>query len=308
MIYRVALAGCGRMGSRYDDGRNPPTPPYSHAGAVTQHPKFQLVAVADSDELNRRDCAARWGTASYADVGEMLQAHKPDVLIVATPSEIRLGPILAAAEVRAIVCEKPLALSVAEADEIIQACGEKPVLVNFSRRWDTAAQSAAAWVEKLGPVQHVRGLYVNGIANNGAHLLDLINWWCGGIAEMTEHYPVYAGSPEIRFRLEKGGGGSLVPVSGYDIFELDVFCQGGVIRLRDSGYTITVQTLADANALTRWPALQSPEKLPSGLDLALPRMLDNLAAVLEGQEKPACGLPEGLAVTRLLDSIERLSR
>jgi predicted dehydrogenase len=307
MSYRVGLIGCGRMGSRYDEGRNPPEPPYSHAGAVTLHPDFELVGVADPDEGNRRDCAALWQLSEeivFSDYREMLEATRPQVMILATPSEMRLDPIQAAVQagVQAIICEKPLALTLEEAEKIGEACQNIPLLVNFTRRWDSAAQEAAQRILKLGQIQAVRGLYVNGIANNGAHLLDLVNWWCGGI-EVTGVTPVYSGSPEVRFVVPGGGRGILTPITGCDIFELEVFCQKGIIRLRRGGSEITVQEIGTPDSLARMPVLQAPELLPSGLDFALSHLLDHLKAVLAGSESIRCGFDEGLAVTRLLDHI-----
>lgn len=310
MVYSVALIGCGKMGSGYDEGRDLKTaPPYSHAGALSQHPDFELVALADSDEAKLAASGERWGVmARYPDPQSLFSALQPDVAIIATPSTIRLSVIKAALEagVKAIICEKPLALNGLEAQQILTRCAfaDVPLLLNFSRRWDSAAQTAATISAELGQIEYVRGLFVGDIKNNGGHLIDLIRWWTGveikAVESINAHFEQIKA---VQFSLSNGASGELRAIKSYDIFELDLFFEGGRIRLSESGYKIEIQRRQAANALAGMPTLSPSETLPSGLDFALMRMLDNLAGVLRGEAQPLCDGADGLAVSRAFDLI-----
>ena len=73
----------------------------------------ELVAVADRDV----DRAAAVGVAAFGDVDAMLAQARPDILDIATPPPSHAEAIRAglAAGVRAIICQKPFATSLAEA-------------------------------------------------------------------------------------------------------------------------------------------------------------------------------------------------
>jgi len=303
---RTALIGCGKIGSRYDDGRSP-QPPYSHAGGITQHPFFDLVAAADPDPAQLRACQQKWNIPQVFGSYEELLATTPiDVLVLATPPRVRLAPIRAALAqgVRLIICEKPLALTLAEAQAIVAACGQTPLVVNFSRRWDSAAQEAAQYIATWGKVEAVHGFYNHGFANNAAHLLDLLNWWAGGVAAVEG---VAGGadpeSPGVSLRLLDGGEARLTPIPRYDVFELDVFCERGRLRLQNGGAEMGIQTVRPYDPLVGRAVLGALQPLTSGIEQTIPRLYDNVAAYLMDDVPLKCVAADGLAVTRILDAV-----
>lgn len=85
----------------------------------------ELVAGCDIAEERRRAWGAAWGigeTALYGQYGSMLDQEQLDVVIVATHAPLHHAAVMAAVE-RGIhvFCEKPLALSLREADEMVEA-------------------------------------------------------------------------------------------------------------------------------------------------------------------------------------------
>jgi len=310
MPYRAALIGCGNMGSRYDDHRVA-DPPYSHAGALTLHPDFELIAIADPNEKNLSDCGQRWGIDNcYTSHDALFASHQPDIAIIATPSQIRLAPITVAirAGVKAIICEKPLALTLEEATKIQTLIKDIPCVMNFSRRWDSGAQQVPQILQSMGALQSARGVYVNGIANNATHLIDLLHWWVGEIQQINYIDSVYPTSPTVYFKFEQGGVGSLQAHRGFDIFGLELLYEAGLLRLEDGGSIIRYRLTKQVSQLARMPILGDWQSIPSGLNHTLMKMLDNTAQVLRQNTQPLCDITDGVRVTQFLQHIQDMTR
>jgi 1,5-anhydro-D-fructose reductase (1,5-anhydro-D-mannitol-forming) len=81
----------------------------------------RLVAVADPSPAARA-AATALGAQPYADVEAMLAAEQLDALYVATPNHLHLAPVRAAAEAGVpVLCEKPMAASLPDAEAMAQA-------------------------------------------------------------------------------------------------------------------------------------------------------------------------------------------
>ena len=87
-----------------------------------------VVAVSDPDPIGRAECAARTGAREqFAEYGEMLAKVKPDLVSIAPrwiDGHREMVLACAAAGVKGIFCEKPFARTLAEADEMLAACGK----------------------------------------------------------------------------------------------------------------------------------------------------------------------------------------
>ena len=110
-VLRVGLIGCGNMGG-------------SHAKQMAALKEIELAAAVDVDESKARATAEAAGgrVTVYSDVDRFLRESDVPAVIVATPNfthkEIVLKAIAAGKDV---FCEKPMALTVADCDEMISA-------------------------------------------------------------------------------------------------------------------------------------------------------------------------------------------
>src|SRR5690242_2551050 len=125
---RVAVIGVGRMGRR-------------HAENLRSHVhNAKLVAVADVDSQAARKLAAELEIEhSYGSTEELLSQKNLDAVVVASPPKFHVAAIQAAATAgKHIFCEKPLALTLAEVDEVEAAVERAAVFlqVGFMRRYD----------------------------------------------------------------------------------------------------------------------------------------------------------------------------
>ena len=94
-----------------------------HAESLLATGRAEIVGAVSQREASRGAFTDRWGGRSYNDVAEMLAIEKPQVVVVALPNRFHAEVAIAAAEHGALViCEKPIAMSLEEADNMIAAC------------------------------------------------------------------------------------------------------------------------------------------------------------------------------------------
>ncbi len=130
---RAAIVGSGNIaGAR-------------HMPAVqAQDGAVEVVAVVDVDGERARSFAAQWGIpAAYDELGEMLGAERPDVVVVCTPPVAHREAVIRCLDAGSWVwCEKPPALSLAEYDEIAghERDGGPYAAYVFQHRFGSGAQ------------------------------------------------------------------------------------------------------------------------------------------------------------------------
>ncbi|MEO2002577.1 MAG: Gfo/Idh/MocA family oxidoreductase, partial [Candidatus Poribacteria bacterium] len=109
-ITRVALVGCGGMGRH-------------HLNVLRELADFEIVGLCDVSVEAREKSGAEFGvTGLYADPGEMCDAESPDLVTVATQTRHHHDPTVAALRRGvSVICEKPIALDLREADNMVEA-------------------------------------------------------------------------------------------------------------------------------------------------------------------------------------------
>lgn len=94
-----------------------------HAEALAATGRAEIVGVVSPTPAHREDLAARWGTTPYASLEELLTAASPDAVSLACPNAFHHPATLAAAAHGVhVICEKPLAMNLRQADEMLAAC------------------------------------------------------------------------------------------------------------------------------------------------------------------------------------------
>ncbi len=142
---RVGLIGCGKIAN-------------VHAVALQQLAEAEFVACCDQDEARARALAAIFDVPLvYTDADAMLQSGTVDVVHVCTPHPAHERAVVAAAEAGVhVLCEKPVAISLDEADRMIDAADRAQVAfgVIFQRRFWPAARRIREAIDtgRLGTV------------------------------------------------------------------------------------------------------------------------------------------------------------
>src|SRR4051812_7560411 len=116
-MFRVAIIGAGAIAGVI-------------ARALSEIANAQLVAASSRTEAKGRGFATRWGCEWFADSDGMLDAVKPQVAIISTPSGAHLEATLAAVSRGVhVLCEKPIEITVARTQQMIDAADRASVLL-----------------------------------------------------------------------------------------------------------------------------------------------------------------------------------
>ena len=193
--YRAAVIGLGRMGSTFDDEMDRGISifiPYCHTPAYVASAHVELVAGADPHEGQRAVYAERWGLPAervYEDYRTMLEREDLDLVSVCTSARFRPGIVehVARSGVRAIWAEKPMAFSLAEADNMVQVWADNSVTlaVNCARRYNPYLTRASEMIQggDLGEIYQISALFDCQLSHNGSHGIDTMRYLVGGDVE-----------------------------------------------------------------------------------------------------------------------------
>lgn len=148
----VALIGSGRMGA-------------FHAETLALRlPQARLVAVADPARgAAERLTAALGAGRAYTDVAQIWEEPEVDAVVIATPARSHADLVVAATGAgKHVFCEKPMAVTLPEADRAIDAARAAGVTlqVGFNRRFAADWQAARALIDTgtLGTPRQLRSL------------------------------------------------------------------------------------------------------------------------------------------------------
>jgi predicted dehydrogenase len=222
---RLGVIGCGGFGLFA----------LQHFGQV---PGIKVVGMAGTHRPAAYAAAQRFGIPDIEDVDKLLQHDEIDLVYIATPPFLHHPQAMKAlAAGKHVVCEKPLALTIAQADEMIALARrtDRLLVANLMQRYNPLADAVGRLIESkmLGEVLH--GFFENyasdenlppehwfwdraksgGIfVEHGVHFFDLFAGWLGpgqvlaaqcglrpgtAIEEQVQCTVRYGGTPLVNF-------------------------------------------------------------------------------------------------------------
>ena len=187
----VAVVGLGKMG-------------LSHLSIVRANPDVEVVGVCDSSGYILSVLEKYTGVRTFSEYDQMLEATRPDAVIIATPSRSH-GALVRAALERGIhvFCEKPFSLNPEESAELTAEAERRGLVtqVGYHNRYVGAFREVKRLLDAsaIGEVTHVLGeafgpvvLKSKGgtwrsqraegggcVYDYAAHPLDLMTWYLG---------------------------------------------------------------------------------------------------------------------------------
>jgi predicted dehydrogenase len=171
----VAVIGLGRMGLR-------------HVQAVKQI-GMRICGVADVSASAVKTACETYGLDSsvgFTDVNVMFRAVRPAAVVIATTAPSHRSYVLAAAEAKAryILCEKPMATSLADAVLMDEACKRHGATLAINHQMQFmphyARVKALVGSNELGPLSSILMAGSNfGLAMNGSHYFEMFRYISG---------------------------------------------------------------------------------------------------------------------------------
>jgi predicted dehydrogenase len=122
---RIAVVGTGGIARQ-------------HGAALAANPHTRIVAAIDTDVERREEFAKQWGGVPRESLAESLGADGPDAVYILTPPGFRRGYALQAIESgKHVFCEKPLAITVEDAESIVAAAESAGLvaMTGFNQRY-----------------------------------------------------------------------------------------------------------------------------------------------------------------------------
>lgn len=181
---RAVVIGCG-VGGEGKAGVH--SIGYLHGETYRQSDQVDLVAAADLNDANAAAYATEFGLErTYRDYREMLAREQPDIVSVCTWPPLHAEMTIAAAEAGAkgVWCEKPMTLSLGDADRMLEACqrhGTK-LVVNHQRRYLPRFAEARRLVA-AGAIGEVLTIHAGiddwDILSWGTHWIDMYRFLLG---------------------------------------------------------------------------------------------------------------------------------
>lgn len=234
---RYALIGCGRIST-------------NHIKAAVNN-KLEIVGVCDilpekmEELLEKHELKNDNSIHRYTDYKELIAAEKPELISIATESgnhaEIALYCIEAGINV---IIEKPMAMSIADANKIIELAEEKHVKVSacHQNRFNVAVQELRKAVEsgRFGKISHGsihvrwnrnkgyydqapwRGTWAQdggALMNQCIHGIDLLRWMMGDEVEEVygatrQQFHDYLEAEDVGMAVVKFKNGAIGTIEG----------------------------------------------------------------------------------------------
>lgn len=260
--FTAALIGCGRIGFLLE--RDPLRyKPCTHYGGATA----AGIAITHACDSNR-DRLEQFSRLAHipreyisTDYRELMNTAQPELVIIATwtGSHAAIGRFAAEKGARVIICEKPIAASLSDAQHLLQVCDSHRVgvIINHERRYAGRYRTVKGMLEKnrIGEVKTVHASILTsgagGIASveegggpllhDGTHLIDIIRYLFGEITTVQGDFQKGSRGYEERvaawLKMETGidvfleAGGN----RNYYVFELQISGSEGKIII-GNGY------------------------------------------------------------------------
>lgn len=328
---RVGLIGCGNIGAR------------AHAPAYARVPGAQLVAVCDVNIGRAQHVAQQHNAVVYTDYHDLLAHEGIDAVDICLPTFLHATVAIEALQHgKHVLCEKPMAVTLAEADAMIAAArgANRVLMIGHVRRFDPRYTQAKAILEagEIGRLVHVRraerqhlpfgsdawywypqaggGIFLD----IGVHVTDLFRWYF-----QAEPERVYAIGRQVRPEARTAGG--------YDHAVMMFTFPGGQVGLAEISWAYppqfgrsqyglleligtqgrVVYSDRDAAPMVRYDANQGLDfpayfGFMSTLEEAFVEEIRHFVAVVRGQETPRITPEDARAALAMAIAAEQAAR
>lgn len=289
--------GLGQIGMGYDYALDPCEFVLSHARSFSIHPDFELIGGVDLDPNQCANFETEYKMPGYTNLEQALHDLSPTIIIIATPSGshgLILERILRSHIPKVLVCEKPLDESLTVAQNMVEMCNQNGVklFVNYMRRSEGSVIQIKKMIDDQviqSPIKAV-AWYSKGLFNNGSHMLNLLEYWLGGVVGHTmidsnRYWNDSDHEPDFKVNFEKG---SAIFCAGWEEYfshlSIELISPSGRLYYSKGGSDITWQPSGATLDNRRDDFLDVGVKINNDLDRYQYNFAENLALALKDEE------------------------
>jgi predicted dehydrogenase len=319
-VYNVAIIGAGNIGAK-------------RARAVAKHPQSRVGIIASRTRSKAESLAAQYGAEVAPDWESVIARPDIDVVVVSTTNDMLCTIVCAAAaNGKAVLCEKPLGRNRDEARQMVAAF-ENPrrLKVGFNYRFHPAIQKAKSLLQdkEIGKLIFLRARYGTGgrpglenewrakkeiagggeLLDQGVHICDLFRWFCE--EEFCEYHAMIGNlfwqmeNEDNAMALMRTQAGIMAQfhvswTQWKNIFSVDIFGEDGYILLNGLGGNYGIETLTLAK---RRPESGPPDQTHNefaGEDLGWEKEWAHFIHCLSHDILPCGNAFDGLAATEMV--------
>ena len=265
---KVAVIGCGSIARK------------RHLPEYNSNTHVEIVAVCDIVENRAVQMAEEYGAIAFTDYKEMLELEEVDAVSVCLPNYLHAAVTITALNAQKhVLCEKPMAISIEEAEAMNKAAetNQKKLMIAHNQRFVSSHQKAKQLIDSgsLGKIYSFRTTFGHGGPENwsidgssswffnkkeafvgamgdlGVHKADLIRYLIGEVEEVGAFVQTSAkedasvdDNAVCILKMKSGIIGTLTAswsyVSGNDNSTV-IYCEKGILQLEnDSEYSLIV--------------------------------------------------------------------
>ena len=319
MTFSVLLLGLGQIGMSYDFESDPDTLVLTHARAFHEHPEFALAGGVDIDSGKRERFSARYCAPSFSDIDSALKALQPDIVVIATPTASHretVEKVLSWHRPLAILCEKPLAYELEDAEAIVAACAAKgcALYVNYMRNSEPGALEVKQRLLDGRIKTPVKGVvwYSKGVLNNGSHFVNLLQNWLGEVHKVRvdnagRSWNGVDPEPDFHLSFSRGDVSFLAArEENFSHYTVELVAANGRLRYERAGALIIWQQTIRDPIFTDYTILDSSEHvINTKYERSLWHMADQLAAGLKRKPAEICSGEDALLTLKTLKAITK---
>lgn len=304
-MYRTVIIGAGNIAAGFDFPESEKV--LTHAHAVTRHPDLELAGFFDRDRKKAEKAAGIWKGKAFLSLGEALS--DVDIVICCVPDECHV-PVLkeiAKYKPKLVICEKPLAVSVDDAEQIYRRYRQNiPLAVNYSRRFLNEIRLLKEEMRSYGNFLKGVGYYGKGLLHNGSHMVDLLRFFLGEVSAWNILAPGFCDyqqsdlSKDLLLEIAQGEFYMMaVDCRAVTVFELEFLFEKARVRILDSGEKIEVYHVMNSDIYAGYKNYKLTETRMVDYSGALTGLTDNAVNFLKGKENLYCTAGDALADLRI---------
>lgn len=152
---KVGVIGCGSIAR------------YRHLAEYQAHENVEIIAVCDVVQERALEMAEKFGAAAYTDYQELLKNDEVEAVSICTPNALHAPMSITALQSgKHVLCEKPMATSLVEAEAMIEAAkvNKKKLMIAHNQRFVPSHEKAHELIQSgdLGKIYSFKTSFGHG--------------------------------------------------------------------------------------------------------------------------------------------------